>query len=183
MEERDMIELYFERNELAIAETAKKYGKLCYGIAYRILGDAGDAEECVNDTYHGLWRAIPPARPSSLCAFAARIARNLAIGKLRYRTSAKRRPDALLSLEELEEIIPDSLAEQHEDGEVGAWISEFLVLEDEETRNIFIRKYWFFDSIATLASRYGYSDAKIKSILFRTRNRLREYLGEKGVKV
>ncbi len=184
MEEKDIIELYFARKEQAIAETAKKYEKLCHSIAYRITGDKSDAEECVNDTYNSLWQAIPPRRPFSLCAFAAKIARNLALDKLKYRKSAKRNSEVLISLHELEEIIPDDQGfEDLEDRDVGQLISDFLYGEDEVTRNIFIRKYWYFDSISVLSSRYGYSESKIKSLLFRTRNKLREYLTEKGVKI
>ncbi len=182
MKDDDIVELYFARDEQAIAETDKKYGKLCRRIAHRITGDEYDADECVNDTYLGLWRAIPPTRPISLAAFAARIARNSAIGRLKYRKAAKRQCEALLSLSELEDIIPDTDGfENIDDREVGRWISDFLYGEAEETRIIFVRKYWYFDSVAQLAERYGYSEAKIKSVLFRTRNKLRVYLEEKGV--
>ncbi len=184
MDDMAIIELYFARNEQAIVETQRKYGKLCHKLACRIIGNEQDAEECVNDVYLGVWQAIPPERPSSLSAFVAKIARNLAIGRLRYRKAAKRDPDVLVSLSELEEIIPDTASlDAASDGEVGRWISEFLYGEEEEVRNIFLRKYWYFDSIADIADRFGYSESKIKSILFRTRNKLRGYLGEKGVAV
>ncbi len=182
MEDSRIVEMYFERNEQAIAETQKKYGRLCLNLAKRIIGDGYDAEECVNDVYLGVWQAIPPERPSSLSAFVTRITRNLAINRLKYRSAAKRRPDALLSLSELEEIIPNAeLFERADDRELGKWISEFLRAEDEETRKIFIRKYWYFDSIAQLSEKFGYSESKLKSILFRTRKKLRVYLEKKGV--
>ncbi len=184
MEDREIIELYFDRNEQAIVETERKYGRLCHKIAHRIIGNEQDAEECVNDVYLGVWQAIPPQRPSSLSAFVAKIARNLALGRLKYRTAAKRNPDVLLSLSELEEVIPDTSGfDEIEDREVGHWISEFLMAEDEEVRRIFIRKYWYFDSVADLAEKFGHSEAKIKSTLFRTRNKLRTYLAEKGVAI
>ncbi len=184
MEDRDIIELYFRRDEQAVSHTAQKYGKLCYNIAFRILGDRLDAEECVNDAYLGAWQSIPPERPNSLCAFVVRIARNIAVTRLKYRTAAKRNPEALLSLDELEEIIPDTAgASAEEDRELGRLISEFLYREKEETRKIFIRKYWYFDSIAVLSEKFGHSESKIKSILFRTRSKLKRYLAEKGVQV
>ncbi len=184
MEDREIIELYFKRDEQAISQTAAKYGKLCHNIAQRIVGDKQDAEECVNDTYLGAWQAIPPKRPESLCAFVVRIARNLAIDRLKYRSAGKRNSDVLLSLDELEEIIPDAEGfSQIDDRELGKWISEFLYLEKEEVRRIFIRKYWYFDSISELAEKFGHSESKIKSILFRTRNRLKDHLAEKGIEV
>ncbi len=182
MEDLEIIDLYFDRDERAITKTAEKYGKLCYKIANRIIGDTHEADECVNDAYFGVWRAIPPERPISFKAFIAKITRNLAIGKLKHSMAAKRRTEAVISLSELEGIIPDSSGfEEIEDKEIGEWISEFLYREDEVTRNIFIRKYWFFDSVYEISERYGYTESKVKSILFRTRGKLREYLTEKGV--
>ncbi len=184
MEDRAIIELYFSRDQRAISETSKKYGKLCHKIAKRITSDDHDAEECVNDTYFGVWNAIPPQRPENFVAFIAKIARNLAIGKLKYRMAAKRNSDSVVSLNELEEIIPDtSHFDEFEDREVGRWISDFLRKEDEIVRKIFIRKYWYFDSISELSFEYGFSETKVKSLLFRTRNKLREYLEERGVTV
>ncbi len=182
MEDREIIELYFKRDENAIPETDYKYGRLCRKIAVRIIGDEHDAEECINDTYFGVWNAIPPERPASLCAFVAKIARNLSITRLKYRAAAKRNSGVLLSLSELDEIIPDTAPEidRIEDKELGEWISTFLYSEPKETRNIFIRKYWFFDSISEIAEQYGYTESKIKSILHRTRNKLKLYLRMKG---
>ncbi len=182
MEDNDIIELYFDRDERAIKETAEKYGKLCTAIATRILGNRHEADECVNDTYFGIWKAIPPERPSCLRAFVAKVVRNLAIGQLKYNMAAKRNPNAVISLTELEEIIPDTSGfDEIEDKEVGRRISEFLQNEKEDYRNIFIRKYWFLDPISDIAERFGYSESKIKSILFRTRNKLKEYLTEYGI--
>ncbi len=182
MDDRELIALYFARDERAIAETAAAYGRLCRGIAENILGDAHEAEECVNDTYLGVWQAIPPAEPQSFRAFIAKIARNRAIGRLSHNTAARRRPAALLSLSEIEEIIPVGGGfEEIEDRELGRMISDFLRGEKEDVRNIFIRKYFFLESVALLSERYGASGAKIKSILFRTREKLRSYLAEKGV--
>ncbi len=184
MEDREIIKLYFERDERAMHETENKFGKLCYKIARNITGNDSDAEECVNDTYLGVWNAIPPERPRVLGAFIARLARNIAIDRFKYNTAQRRNPDTVLSLSELEEIIPDESAlSDVEDGALGRLISDFLYGEDEEIRNIFIRKYFFFDSIGQLSEKFGYSESKIKSILFRTRNRLKKYLHTKGVAI
>ncbi len=184
MEDQEIMDLYFDRDERAISETAQKYGRLCHKIAYQITGSDEDAEECVNDTYHGIWQAIPPKRPDCFRAFAAKIARNIAIGRLKYNTAAKRNADIVISLSELEEVIPHMVGvEEASDQEVGKWISDFLYSEKEETRNIFLRKYWFFDSISDIARQFGHSEAKIKSILFRTRCHLKNYLKEKGVAI
>ncbi len=182
MEDREIIDLYFARDEQAIVETERRYGKLCHKLARRIIGNEQDAEECVNDVYLGVWQAIPPERPRSLAAFVARVTHNLSVARLRYRMAAKRNPDVLVSLSELEEIIPDPAAfEELEDRDVGQWISEFLYTEEEDVRHIFVRKYWYFDSITEIAETFGYSESKVKSILFRTRNKLKLYLTEKGV--
>ncbi len=182
MEDNEIVELYFARNESAIGETAGKYGRLCCSIANRILGDEHEADECVNDTYLGVWQAIPPARPDCLRAFIAKIARNLALTRLRRGKAAKRRSEAIVSVSELEEILPDaSLYDEVEARELGEWISEFLRTEKEEARKIFLRKYWFFDSVSDISEKFGCSESKVKSMLFHTRMRLREYLTEKGV--
>ncbi len=182
MEDREIIALYFSRDERAIAQTAAKYGKLCHKIAHRIVGDDGEAEECVNDTYLGVWNAIPPAKPVSLPAFVAKIARNHAITRLKYKLAEKRNTHGEVSLSELENILPDhSSFDEIEDRELGQWINDFLWEEPEETRNIFLRKYWYFDSIEQIALQFGCSEGKIKSMLFRTRNKLKAYLTAKGV--
>ncbi len=184
MEDHDIIELYFDRDEKAIEVTAQKYGNLCFNIANRIVRNRNDAEECVNDTYLGVWNAIPPQRPGSFRAFVARIARNLALGRLQYLTANKRNSDVLVSLGELEDIIPSAEGfESISDEEIGRLISEFLFAEKEEVRNIFVRKYWYFDTVEELSEKFGISESKVKSVLFRTRNKLRVYLTEKGVQV
>ncbi len=184
MEDNDIIDLYWRRDQSAISETAEKYGRLCCKIANNILGDEHEADECVNDAYFGLWRTIPPERPDCLRAFIAKVVRNLSITRLRKNLAAKRRTEAAISLSELDDIIPDtSSLDEIEDRELGRWISDFLYTENESARNVFIRKYWFFDSVVDIADKYGYTEAKIKSMLFHTRNRLRKYLTEKGVTV
>ncbi len=184
MDDKQIIDLYFERNEDAIRETEIKYGRLCHSVAHRILGNASDAEECVSDTYLGLWNAIPPERPRFFKAFVCKIVRNVSLKKLEYNRAAKRYDPDMISLSELEEILPDSaLTHDIAEESLGDLLNAFLREERECARNVFIRRYYFNDSIAEIAGLYDFSEAKVKSMLFHTRNRLKTYLAEKGVYV
>lgn len=180
MDDRSIIALYFARDERAIRATEQKYGKLCLGLARRVLGNEQDAEECVNDAYVGLWNAIPPASPDDLGAFACRVVRNLSLKRLRALTRQKCSREMTVSLSELEEVLPDNAVDGRE-GEIGAAISAFLREQSEDVRGVFIRKYYFFDSVSDIAKRYGFSQSKVKSMLFHTRNKLREYLIGEGI--
>ncbi len=182
IDDRSVIELYFARDERAIQETERKYGKLCLRLAHNIVGNAQDAEECVNDAYAGVWNAIPPARPDDLCAFVCRVVRNLSLKRLRALTRQKCSRDVTVSLSELEEILPDEAVDGRE-GEVAAAISTFLRGQSEQVRGVFIRKYYFFDSVADIAKRYGFSQSKVKSMLYHTRNKLKEYLTGEGIEI
>ncbi len=183
MEDRKIIELYFARDERAIRETDEKYGRLCFSIAKDILESRQDAEECVNDTYLGLWNSIPPERPENLTAYIGKITRNLGLKRLRFNSAQKRSEGLRLSFCELEEILPDSSYApgrlEHED--VGRLISRFLKTRPESERRVFLRKYWFFDSVADISAMFGFSESKVKSMLFHTRKKLREYLEKEGV--
>ena len=184
MDDSKIIELYFARNEQAIRETASKYGKLCHSIAYNILNNHEDSEECVNDTYTGVWNAIPPARPNNLMAFVCKIARNLSLKRLEYMKREKRSANTLIALEELEALLPDErYAPNVSDEEVGKLISKFLYTQKEEVRNVFIRKYYFFDSIGEIAQRYSFTESKVKNMLFNTRNKLKDYLIKEGIEI
>lgn len=182
IEDTRIIELYFERDEQAIKETDLKYGKLCHSIAYNILNNYEDSEECVNDTYSGAWNTIPPTRPNNFAAFICRIARNLALKKLEMLTRQKRSQGILVSLAELEEIMPDESIENNvSNEEIGKIVSKFLKSEKEDIRNVFIRKYYFFDSIKDIAKRYSFTESKVKNMLYHTRIKLRDYLVKEGV--
>ena len=184
MDDLGIIEMYFGRDEQAIKETDTKYGKLCHSIAYNILNNHEDSEECVNDTYIGVWNAIPPTRPNNFMAFVCRITRNLSLKRLETMTRQKRRSDTLVSLEELAEILPDeSIADEYSDEDIGKKISSFLRNEKEDVRDVFIRKYYFFDSIGDIATRYGFTESKVKNMLYHTRNKLKEYLIKEGVEI
>lgn len=182
MEDNQIIELYFQRNERAIRETDEKYGKLCYRIAYRVLSVHEDAEECVNDTYVGVWNAIPPTRPNSLMSFVCRIARNLSLKRLEFLKREKRTRDMTVSLEELEAVLPDErFVPNVSEENIGALISAFLRGQKEPVRNVFVRKYFFFDSVGEIAKRYSFTESKVKNMLLHTRNKLKEYLIKEGV--
>ena len=184
MDDLRIIELYFERDEQAIKETDKKYGKLCHSIAYNILNNHEDSEECVNDTYVGVWNAIPPTRPNNFTSFVCKIARNLSLKRLEFMKREKRSADTMLSLDELASILPDDrYAPDVSDEEVGKLISGFLRAQKEDVRNVFLRKYYFFDSIGDIADRFGFTESKVKNMLFYTRNKLRDYLIKEGVEL
>lgn len=184
MEDNKIIELFFAREEQAISETDKKYGKLCFCIAKNIVSNCEDAEECVNDTYLGIWNSIPPTHPNNFVAYICKIVRNLSLKMLEYNSALKRSVNNIMPFSELEEMIPDdSFTVNTDDTEIIGLINEFLWRENESSRNVFIRRYWFCDSVSELASRYSLSENTVKSMLFRTRKRLRDYLEKEGVLV
>lgn len=181
MDDLQIIELYFARDEQAVKATDDKYGKLCLRIALNILFNKEDSEECVNDTYLNVWNKIPPTRPNNFKAFICKITRNLSLKKLEAANAMKRTSAAILSLEEIEETVPDSgISPEISDEELGKLISAFLWNQSEDVRNVFLRKYWFFDSVSDIAERYAFSESKVKSMLFHTRNKLRDYLEKEG---
>ena len=140
MDDLRIIELYFERDEQAIKETDSKYGKLCHSIAYNILNNREDSEECVNDTYVGVWNAIPPTRPNNFMAFICKIARNLSLKRLEFTKREKRSADIIISFEELAAVLPDErYAPNISDEDIGKVISEFLRNQKEDAKNVFIR--------------------------------------------
>lgn len=185
MDDDGIIELYWERKENAIKETALKYGKLCTYIAKNILSSYEDSEECVNDTYFAVWNVIPKERPNRFSAFISRITRNLALKKYEYISAAKRNPAAITSLEELEDCISgvDSVESEVEKRRIESTIDKFLWRQSEEKRNIFIRRYWYFDSIENICKSTGFTQSKIKSMLYQMRKELRKYLESEGIEV
>lgn len=185
MDDSKIIDLYFERSEDAIRETAIKYGKLCYRVAFNLIHNRSDAEECVNDVYLGAWNAIPPANPQILSSFLCRVTRNLALKKVEYLYAQKRNPKFLTSLDELEECVTDKNCDdiRYSDEQLSNIIKHFLYSLDVDNRNVFIRRYWYFDSIKNIAKGYHMSKSKVESMLFRTRNNLREYLMKEGFNI
>lgn len=183
MEDSSIIELYWDRSEQAIRETELKYGKLFRQIANNILHNPADAEECVNDTFLGAWNAIPPARPRVLAAFLCRIARNLALRKYQQLHAAKRNPAVAISFEELEECLADggSDDQNYADDRLADCINRFLDSLNGESRQVFVHRYWHFDSINDIMRRFRMSKSKVESMLFRTRQKLRTWIEEEGL--
>lgn len=184
MEDLQIIDLFFDRNEQAIQETDAKYGRLCFSVANKILENDEDSEECVNDTYLRAWNEIPPTRPSYFSAFLCKITRILSLKKLEFSNAMKRTSSIVVSFEELESVLQDErIAPGTEAVELGVLISNFLRREKADARNVFLRKYLFFDTVEEIAERFGMNANTVKSMLFRTRNRLREYLRKEGIEV
>ena len=184
MNDLNIIELFFARNEEAIKQTDIKYGKLCRSVAYNILNNNEDSEECVNDTYIGLWNAIPPTRPNNFMAFVCRITRNLSLKRLESMTRQKRLQPILVSLDELTEVLSDEgISDGVSDENIGKLISVFLRKERGEIRNVFIRKYYFFDSVGDIARRYNLTESKVKNMLYHTRIKLKKYLIKEGIQI
>ena len=173
MEDREIVNLYWERNSNAIKETASKYGGYCKAIAKNILGNNEDAEECVNDVLLAVWHSIPPKKPDNLFAYTARICRNKALNKIRSKERQKRKAEVIELSNELQNIIPNKVDEESLLTEL---INDFLAVEQAQDRYLFVHRYWFGESIAELSERTGYGASKVKSKLFRTRKRLKHYL-------
>ena len=180
MNDQDIIALYFARNEQAIRETDTKYGKVCMQVSMNILESRSDAEECVNDTYLKTWNSIPPTKPASLCAFVCRIARNLSVSRLRKLTAARRSRDLTVSLEELEACIP---MPDDTSPELAELLTAFLREQGETDRVLFVGRYWLACTVEELARRTGLTQKAVHMRLFKTRERLRAYLEERGYRV
>ncbi|MBO5145378.1 MAG: RNA polymerase sigma factor [Lachnospiraceae bacterium] len=183
MEDSDIIELYWKRLQQAITETADKYGSRLSGLAMNILHDMEDSRECVNDTYYAAWRTIPPEKPKFFFAYLAKITRNLAFDKLDYHHAEKRNVTIVELSRELESCIPSSndLDRRFESEEIGRIVSDFLSMQPVEMRKVFVRRYWYADSIHDISTAFGISESKAKSILFRMRNKLRSHLEKEGI--
>ena len=185
MDDKKIIELFYERSEQAITELSKKYGLLCEKIADNILNNHLDAEECVNDAYLAVWNTIPPQNPDSLVSYVCRIVRNQAIKKYHENTALKRNSIYDTSLDELEEVLPSSASVEGEleAKEVSAMIDRFLETLDKQSRTMFIRRYWYSDSIEEIALSFKTSKHYISVRLSRIRKALKKYLVKEGVSV
>ena len=184
MEDISIIELYFARDEQAITETDKKYGKFCYGIAKNLVASVQDAEECVNDTYIKTWNSIPPNRPDSLMAWLGRIVRNISLSHIRKRNAQKRGGGDIL-LGELEECIPakSNIYEELEVKELAASINKWLSKQNEFNRILFVKRYWNGESLAALALESGLAKNTLSQRLKRLRGSLKEHLEREEVMV
>lgn len=184
MEDSSIVELYWTRSENAIAETASKYGKYCYTIAFNILFNTEDAEESVNDTYLGAWNSMPPHRPSILSIFLGKITRRISLKKWRDKNADKRGGgEVSLVLDELEDCIPsdDDVEQKLHMAELEKMISAFIKTLPDIERWVFISRYWYLDPIPTICKQFGFSQSKVKSMLHRTRGKLMTYLKKEGI--
>lgn len=182
MDDAAIIDLYWARSEDAIGETDKVYGRKLHVLADRVVQSYEDAQECVSDTYMKAWDTIPPQRPVHFFAYLAKICRNFSLSRLDWKNAAKRKGEVVSLTAEMELCIPDRRAEQPMDGEeLGRLLSAFLDGLSQESRLIFMRRYWFADSIEDIAARYGISQSKVKTRLHRTRGKLRTFLEKEGI--
>ncbi len=185
MQDQEIVLLYWQRKETAIQETEQKYGHYLTTLVYNILGDMEDSKESVNDTYLKAWNSIPPQKPAVLLTYLAKLARRTAIDRFRRKHREKRRAsEYAISLSELEDCVPDgrgNTTEQELEGHLLAEaIGAYLKTLPEEARITFLGRYYFADSIRQVAAYYGMSEAKAKSLLYRTRIGLRAYLEQEG---
>ena len=183
MDDTMIVRLYWDRNEQAIPITAAKYGSYCTSIAKNILGSHEDAEECVNDTYLNAWNSMPPHRPAVLSAFLGKITRNLSLKRYDYNTAHKRGGgQAALVLDEIAEFLSDtdSVEQEIDRRELVRAIDSFLDRLPTHKRNIFVCRYWYFDSVSHIADRFGMTENNVSVILSRLRLKLHNYLLERG---
>ena len=186
MEDEQIVQLYLKRDENAIRQTQRKFGKRIFSISKHITGSISTAEEVENDTYLRAWENIPPTNPATyLFAFLARIARNISLSLCRERSALKRSAMLVELTEEMEECLPSksSVEEETDASLLVELLNKFLFSEAEEKRNIFIRRYWYLDSISEISERFGLSESNVKTTLYRLRNELREYLEQQGFEV
>ena len=183
MNDSQILELYFRRSEQAITETAARYGAYCHTIAYNILGSAQDSEECVNDTYYTAWNQIPPQRPGCFSAYLGKLTRNLSIDRFRKNHAAKRGGGQLsLAIDELDRTLADPRDPEETvlRSELTETINAFLRTLPDTERRVCICRYFYLDSLPDIARQFGFSTPKVKSMLHRTRNKLKTYLIDHG---
>ena len=183
MDDKNIVDLFWQRSEKAIVETDSKYGGYCFSIAYNVLANNEDAEESVSDTYMAAWNKLPPHRPSILATFLGKITRNISISRWRSRSAYKRGGgEIVLALEELDNCVDGTQdIEANSDArELSACLNRFLDSLPKAERDIFLRRYWFFDPIAVIAESYGFTQSKVTSMLHRMRGKLRKQLEKEG---
>lgn len=184
MDDSSIVELYFARSEQAIQETDTKYGGYCYSIAYNILENQEDSEESVNDTYLSAWNSIPPRKPNPLAPFLGKIVRHISIDMWRKNGALKRGGGEMpLVLEELQECVAsgENLEERYEQKELVRQVRNFVASLSDTERRVFVCRYWYLDSTAEIAKRFGFSENKVSSMLHRTRGKLEKYLIREGI--
>ena len=184
MDDKEIVALYWERSETAIAETEKKYGRYCHYIARNILYSDQDAEECVNDTYQKAWETMPPKKPELLSAYLGKLTRHIAINCYIHDHADKRSPGMQMILDEAEEFIPDPAdSDVSDEIHLRDAINFFVASLTQEVRVVFVRRYWYMSSVKDIAKDYGMTESKVKITLMRTRNRFKEYLEREGISI
>lgn len=180
MNDEYIISLFRQRDEAAIAELDKRYGRLCSSIAGNILSQREDVEECVNSAYYALWSSFPDNEPDDIQAYLCRTVKNIAINKLKYNNSEKRNSQLTVSLDELAECIPDRDSDEAEAKHLAEAISRFLRTQDDLHQKLFVRRYWYGDSIGKIAGYYGIKEKTAATYLYRTRKKLKAFLEKEG---
>lgn len=180
-----IVEMFLSRSEDAIRALDDKYGALCRSVAYNVTHSREDAEECVNDAYLAVWNTVPPERPDPLRAYVCRITRNLALKRYEKNTAGKRICEYADAMDEIEPFLPsaENVEDEVETRELARLIEEFLDSLDRKNRTVFMRRYWFSDSYRDIAKRTGLTVKNVSVRLVRLRERMREFLTEKGVNI
>lgn len=181
MDDRQIVQLYFDRSERAIFETREKYGRLLFSVAYNILSSEGDSEECVDDTYMRAWQVIPPSKPNFLSAFLSKITRNLALNRYRQNKRRIRSLGADLIFEEISECVPATQGDVANDIELRDALNSFVMTLGAQNRLIFLKRYFYMCSVKDIAREMSMSQSAVKVALMRTRNKLREHLERAGI--
>jgi len=184
MDDKQIVDLFFERNEEAIKKTEEKYSRYCNYIASNILASKEDCEECVNDTYLRAWNSIPPNKPSNLKAFLGKITRNLALDKLDRNTAQKRCTESTLVYDEIAECIPDANSSELTDElALKTALIKFLGSLKRDKRIVFLQRYWYLSSVKDIAKNNGLSENNVKIILLRLRAKLKKFMEKEGINV
>lgn len=182
MEDIKIIELFEQRDESAISEVSEKYGTLLKSVAKKITESDADAEECLSDALLRLWQSIPPAKPESLRSYSCKVIRNLALKRLTYNLADKRSANLELPLDELEAVLQDDAAKDAFDSvDFSILLDSFLHSLSQEARVVFLKRYFFMDTVPEISRDLGISESKVKSLLWRARNKLRNTIYRKGV--
>lgn len=185
VEDKLIVDLFLERSEDAIKETKEKYGRYCFAIANNILRSECDAEECVNDTYVSAWESIPPHKPEVLSTFLGKITRNISLNRYYHNHAMKRSQNVEIALEELEDVLSaenqfDSVAEETVLKDI---INRFLSSLSKSNRIVFVRRYWYLDSVKEISKNCGLSESNVKVTLSRVRKGFKSFLEKEGIQV
>lgn len=185
MDDSKIIDLFFERSEKAIVELSKKYGSVFMRVSMNILNNHQDAEECINDSYLGVWNTIPPEKPNPLLAFVCRIVRNVSINRYKKNNTQRRKSNYDLCLDELENYVSahNSVEDEYDETELASYIDEYLDSLSKTNRMLFVRRFWYMDSYEDIAKASGIKEGAIRTRLSRIKSDLKLFLEKRGVMV